>query len=244
MWIMLMQTIASACSVGHGRVTSSASGAARFARPASSRWAAMLASAVGSASLGCHVNAGNAWANAIACSPLPLAISSTMPRSGNTRARTSRIGSRLRAVAGACCCMARRISRQFGDVLPCDTVGAMKTSLALVAVLAFAACKKESAGTAANAGDCAAVIGKAIDDAARSGVASGAGSAAPKAEVDKMANDMIVSLAPVKAATIKACVDDKWSGDALTCLKQKGSITDCDDKLTDAQRTHRDELAN
>lgn len=120
----------------------------------------------------------------------------------------------------------------------------MKTSLALVAVLAFAACKKESAGTAANAGDCAAVIGKAIDETARSGVASGAGSAAPKGEVDKMANDMIVSLAPVKAATIKACVDDKWSGDALTCLKQKGSITDCDDKLTNAQRTHRDELAN
>jgi len=120
----------------------------------------------------------------------------------------------------------------------------MKTSLALVAVLAFTACKKESAGTAANAGDCAAVIGNAIDEAARTGVASGAGSAAPKAEVDKMVNDMIVSLAPVKAATVKACVDDKWSADALTCLKQKGSITDCDDKLTDAQRTHRDELAN
>jgi hypothetical protein len=59
-----------------------------------------------------------------------------------------------------------------------------------------------------------------------------------------MANDMIASLAPVKAATIKACVDDKWSADALTCLKQKGSITDCDDKLTDAQRAHRDQLAN
>jgi hypothetical protein len=117
----------------------------------------------------------------------------------------------------------------------------MKTSLALVAVLAVAACKIERTGAA---GDCATVIGNAIDEAARTGVASGAGSAAPKAEVDKMANDMIVSLAPVKAATVKACVADKWSADALTCLKQKGSITDCDDKLTYAQRTHRDELAN
>lgn len=123
----------------------------------------------------------------------------------------------------------------------------MKTGVLLVAVLAFAACKKESAGTPATpatAGDCATVIGKTIDDAARSGVTTGAGSAAPKAEVDKMANDMIVSLAPVKAATIKACVDDKWSAAALACLTKKGSVTDCDDQLTDAQRTHRDALAN
>jgi hypothetical protein len=115
------------------------------------------------------------------------------------------------------------------------SVPPMKTSLALVAILALAACKKDR--------DCATVVGKVIDEAARSGVAEGAGSAA-KAEIDKMTNDMIVSLAPVKAATIKACVDDKWSADALTCLQQKGSVTACDDKLTDAQRTHRDELAN
>ncbi|MEO8846580.1 MAG: hypothetical protein ABI591_20145 [Kofleriaceae bacterium] len=120
----------------------------------------------------------------------------------------------------------------------------MKPSVLLVAVLAFAACKKQSTGTPATAGDCATVIGKAIDDAARTGVASGAGSAAPRDEVDKMSNDMIVSLAPVKAATIKACVDDKWAADALTCLAKKGSITDCDDKLTETQRAHRDELAN
>jgi hypothetical protein len=108
----------------------------------------------------------------------------------------------------------------------------MKTLHALVAVLAFAACKKD--------GDCATVVGKVIDEAARSGDTG----AASKAEVDKVTNDLIVSLAPVKAATIKACVDDKWSADALTCLQHKGSITACDDKLTDAQRSHRDELAN
>jgi hypothetical protein len=125
---------------------------------------------------------------------------------------------------------------------------AMKISFVLVAILAAVACKKDGAGagagSAASAGDCASVIGKTIDEAARSGVTKGAGSAAPNPEIEKVANDMIVSLAPVKAATIKACVDDKWSTDALACLAKKGSITDCDDKLTEAQRTHRDELAN
>ena len=123
----------------------------------------------------------------------------------------------------------------------------MKTVLLLVML---AACKfatkmdaSPSAGSATS-GDCAPIITKVIDDAARAGVANGAGSAAPNAEVEKMGNDMIVSLAGVKAATIKACVDDKWSSDALACLKAKGSVTDCDAKLTDQQRSHRDELAS
>jgi hypothetical protein len=62
MWIMLMHTIASARSIGHGAVTSSASGAARFGSPASARHASMLARAVGSGSEGCHVRSGNALA--------------------------------------------------------------------------------------------------------------------------------------------------------------------------------------
>ncbi len=121
----------------------------------------------------------------------------------------------------------------------------MKIALVLVtSMLAFSACKKDGGtATTTTAGDCAPIITKVINEAARSGVASGAGSAAPKAEVEKMGNDMVVSLAGVKAATIKACVDDRWSNDALACLKSKGSVTDCDGKLTGQQRTHRDELA-
>jgi hypothetical protein len=126
----------------------------------------------------------------------------------------------------------------------------MKTSLLLVAILSLVACKKETASPgggsamAAAGNDCASVISAAIDDAARTGVKSGAGGNAPKAEVDKMAQDVIVSLGPVKAATIKACVDDHWSADVIDCMKKNGAITTCDDKLTDAQRKHRDDLAN
>jgi hypothetical protein len=47
MWIMLMHTIASAASTGHGAVTSSASGGRRLGSAASSRHAAMLARGVG-----------------------------------------------------------------------------------------------------------------------------------------------------------------------------------------------------
>src|SRR5215217_5568423 len=60
----------------------------------------MLASASASRSVGCQVSAGNAAAQWTACSPVPLAISSTIPRAGSTRRSTARIGSRLRAVEG------------------------------------------------------------------------------------------------------------------------------------------------
>lgn len=127
----------------------------------------------------------------------------------------------------------------------------MKTSLLLVAILSLVACKIDRSGgggggsaTAATGSDCASVIGAAIDEAARTGVANGAGGGAAKTEVDKMAQDVIVSLGPVKAATIKACVDDHWSVDVIDCMKKNGAITTCDEKLTEAQRKHRDELAN
>ena len=104
MWIMFAQNTASAAATGHaGAVTSSASGARRLGSAASSRHAAMLASAAGSASVGCHARCGRWRAKYTACSPVPLASSSTTPAAGRCRASTSRIGSRLRAVAGACC---------------------------------------------------------------------------------------------------------------------------------------------
>jgi hypothetical protein len=97
-----MQMIASAQAIGHvAAVTSSAIGGHRFGSSASARHAAMLASAFSDTSLGCQVKPGNAPARWIACSPLPLAISRTVPVGGSSRASTSRIGSRLRAVAGA-----------------------------------------------------------------------------------------------------------------------------------------------
>src|SRR5262249_22227094 len=60
----------------------------------------MLARASASGSLGCQVRCGSAAAKYTACSPVPLAISSTVPRAGSTRRSTARIGSRLRATAG------------------------------------------------------------------------------------------------------------------------------------------------
>src|SRR5215469_11363182 len=60
----------------------------------------MLARASASGSVGCHVRCGSAAAKYTACSPVPLAISSTVPCAGSTRRSTARIGSRLRATAG------------------------------------------------------------------------------------------------------------------------------------------------
>jgi hypothetical protein len=53
-----------------------------------------------SISLGSQDTDGNALAKNAACSPLPLAISSTSARAGNNRLSTARIGSRLRATCG------------------------------------------------------------------------------------------------------------------------------------------------
>jgi hypothetical protein len=56
MWIMLMQTTASKESSGQsaGSVTSSTIGSSRLGAPDASRHARMLASAAGSASVGCQ----------------------------------------------------------------------------------------------------------------------------------------------------------------------------------------------
>src|SRR3546814_8954143 len=78
MWIMLMHRIASALAMGHrGEDASSASGARTFASPASATQAAIDSRDAASGSLGCQSNDGNAAAKCTACSPVPLAISST-----------------------------------------------------------------------------------------------------------------------------------------------------------------------
>src|SRR5947207_3259381 len=102
MWIMLIETTASARVTGQtGAEASSASGGLRFASAACTAWATMLRRAWASGSVGCHVRWGRADAKWIACSPVPLAISSMVPAAGSTSRRTLRIGSRLRATAGA-----------------------------------------------------------------------------------------------------------------------------------------------
>ena len=99
---MLIDTTASACVTGQtGAVTSSAIGARRLGsvRRGAMRLDARAAprdrrrSAARSGEAGCA-------AKYAACSPVPLAISSTVPRAGRTRRSTARIGSRLRATAG------------------------------------------------------------------------------------------------------------------------------------------------
>ena len=82
-WTMLIATTASAWTTGQvSAAASSDSGGNRFGRPVLSRQAAMLFSASGSWSVGCHVSAGNALLNHTACSPVPLAISSTSADGG------------------------------------------------------------------------------------------------------------------------------------------------------------------
>jgi hypothetical protein len=98
---MLMHTIASASTIGHGHApTSSRSGASKLAGPSFATLAAIAATASGSASVGCHESPGNAPAAATACSPVPLAISSTRPCRGKACSKTSRIAPRLRSAAG------------------------------------------------------------------------------------------------------------------------------------------------
>src|SRR6266702_4879402 len=102
-WIMLMQTIAAAASMPHDASrTSSASGGRTLASPLCAVHAAIDARASSSRSLGCQTRCGSAAAKWIACWPVPLAISSTVPVAGRTRSRTARIGSRLRSAEGAC----------------------------------------------------------------------------------------------------------------------------------------------
>ena len=55
----------------------------------------MLFRATGSTSVGCHVRWGSPAAKYTACSPEPLAISSTVPSVGRTRRRTARIESQF-----------------------------------------------------------------------------------------------------------------------------------------------------
>ncbi len=99
---MLIETTAWTRVTGQaGAVTSSSIGASRFGNRMWARCAAMFTSASASRSVGCHVNLGSALAKWTACSPVPLAISSTVPVAGSTRRNTARIGSRLRCVAGA-----------------------------------------------------------------------------------------------------------------------------------------------
>ncbi|HEY0254873.1 MAG TPA: hypothetical protein VGC41_25280, partial [Kofleriaceae bacterium] len=127
----------------------------------------------------------------------------------------------------------------------------MNHVLVLLLIASAGACKKEAAsstsgpgsGSAVATNDCAAVIGDAIDKNAREGVSNGAGTQAPSDEIKKMQADVIKSLEPVKQATIKACVDDSWPAEVLTCMKSKGAITECDKLLSPAQIAHREQLA-
>ncbi|MEO8551549.1 MAG: hypothetical protein ABI678_16340 [Kofleriaceae bacterium] len=116
----------------------------------------------------------------------------------------------------------------------------MNRTLLLVLLVA---CKKDSTPAAGSgAGDCASAITAAIDRAAHTGIDQGANGGAPKGEVDRIKHDLDASLAPVKAATIKACTEDHWSAEALACIASKLKLDGCADQLTAEQNKHVGEL--
>jgi hypothetical protein len=71
-----------------------------FSTPAAEIHAAMLARCVPPGSLGWNTRPGDCVANHATCSPVPLAISSTVPVTGRQRRSTAAIGSRLRSAEG------------------------------------------------------------------------------------------------------------------------------------------------
>src|SRR3954447_25268055 len=101
---MLSDTMASngaVCSTLHDFAhTSISSGGSTLLSPVNLLQLAVLARESESGSLGNHVTLGITPAKCTACSPVPQAISSTMPFAGRTRLRTSRIGAEFRAAVG------------------------------------------------------------------------------------------------------------------------------------------------
>jgi len=125
----------------------------------------------------------------------------------------------------------------------------MRIALALGVLVLVTACKKDSkpaAGSAAPAapttnasGDCASVISGALDRTALTAFGSGGG--AGSAEIASIKKDMLATLAPIKNALSKACVDDHWPAEALACLQaanDEAAVDACDDKLTREQSAH------
>src|SRR5690606_34737714 len=98
---MLMQTIASACSTGHGScAASSVSGGRTLSSLASRTQPLMEAWHAALGSLGCHSSPGRLAAKWATCWPVPLAISSTRPHFSSSRRSTTRIGPLFRSAAG------------------------------------------------------------------------------------------------------------------------------------------------
>ena len=122
----------------------------------------------------------------------------------------------------------------------------MRIALALVLVLSFTACTKadksgagSAAGSAAPSGDCATVIGGALDRTALTAFGSGGG--AGPAEIAQIKKDMLATLAPIKAGLTSACNTDHWPAEALACLQastDEASMDACDAKLSREQSAH------
>ncbi len=98
-WIMLMHNTASACGTGQVDDAASSARAGRILASGPAQ-ASILARLSATGSVGCQTSSGKAAAKCITCSPVPLAISSTVPVDGRQLFSTSRMGSRLRAADG------------------------------------------------------------------------------------------------------------------------------------------------
>jgi hypothetical protein len=107
-----------------------------------------------------------------------------------------------------------------------------KISIVFVATLslaAFSGCKKK--------GDCASTIKSSVDRMMAQDKAKEKDMPADmKKKMDEMANEMASKM---EAAMTKACVDDKWSADALKCIndaKTEDDFDKCESKLTPEQQ--------
>ncbi|HLL21789.1 MAG TPA: hypothetical protein VK427_06650 [Kofleriaceae bacterium] len=102
----------------------------------------------------------------------------------------------------------------------------MRTSL--IAILFLAACSKSSdTNKSGGSSDCATAVASSVDKtiALRRGPNAPAMTAA-EAEVP----------AKLKVALAKACTDDKWSAEVITCFKTADDMSSCKNQLTPEQR--------
>jgi hypothetical protein len=97
--------------------------------------------------------------------------------------------------------------------------------------------------------DCASTVNRAIDRLMDAQMKEALGSDSTiTPEMRKMAEDMVNQMKPkMKAAMTRACIDDKWSSEAVKCIDEAvdtSSMEQCEPKLSAQQRANLDRVMN